>query len=51
MRSGAVYGTAGMLDGLIDRMLEELGGKATIVACGGTGEQSGTVRLQCKGNL
>ena len=35
MRSGAVYGTAGMLDGLIDRMQEELGGKATVVACGG----------------
>lgn len=35
MRSGAVYGTAGMLDGLIDRMEEELGGKATVVACGG----------------
>ncbi len=35
MRSGAVYGTACMLDGLIDRMQEELGGPATIVACGG----------------
>jgi len=35
MRSGAVYGTAGMLDGIIDRMEEELGSKATIVACGG----------------
>jgi len=35
MRSGAVYGTAGMLDGIIDRMEEELGEKATIVACGG----------------
>lgn len=35
MRSGAVYGTAGMLDGVIDRMEEELGSKATVVACGG----------------
>lgn len=35
MRSGAVYGAAGMLDGLIDRMSAELGGKPTIVACGG----------------
>ncbi len=35
MRSGAVYGTAGMLDGVIERMEQELGGKATVVACGG----------------
>ena len=35
MRSGAVYGTAGMLDGLIDRMSEELGDTPTVVACGG----------------
>lgn len=35
MRSGAVYGTASMLDGLICRMREELGGQATVVACGG----------------
>ena len=35
MRSGAVYGTAGMLDGLIEHMDTELGGGATVVACGG----------------
>ena len=35
MRSGAVYGTAGMLDGVIERMEQELGSKATVVACGG----------------
>jgi len=35
MRSGIIYGTAGMLDGIIDRMEEELGEKATIVATGG----------------
>ena len=35
IRSGAVYGTAGMLDGLIERMDKELGGNATVVACGG----------------
>jgi len=35
MRSGAVYGTAGMLDGLIEHMTAELGGSATVVACGG----------------
>ena len=35
MKSGAVFGTAAMLDGMIDRMEEELGTKATIVATGG----------------
>ena len=35
MRSGSVYGTAAMLDGMIERMEEELGVKATVVATGG----------------
>ena len=35
MRSGAVFGTAAMIDGLIDRMEEELGTKCTVVATGG----------------
>ena len=35
MRSGAVYGTAAMLDGMIERMEAELGGKCTVVATGG----------------
>ena len=35
MRSGIMYGNAAMLDGLIDRMEEEIGEKATIVATGG----------------
>ena len=35
MKSGAVYGTAGMLDGIIDRMLEDLGDNTTLIACGG----------------
>ena len=35
MRSGAVYGTAFMLDGMIDKMEEELGEKCTVVATGG----------------
>lgn len=35
MRSGAVYGSAAMIDGLIDRMEEELGQKLTVVATGG----------------
>mgnify|MGYP000185249961 len=36
MRSGIVYGTAGMLDGIIDRIREEFPGKTvSIVATGG----------------
>ena len=35
MRSGIMYGNAAMLDGLIDRMEEEIGEKATIIATGG----------------
>lgn len=35
MRSGAVYGHAAMLDGMITRMEEELGQPATIIATGG----------------
>lgn len=35
MRSGAVYGTAAMIDGMIDRMEAELGQKCSLVATGG----------------
>ena len=35
MRSGMMFGTAAMLDGLIDRIEEELGHSATIIATGG----------------
>lgn len=35
MRSGIMYGNAAMIDGIIDRMEEELGMKASIVATGG----------------
>ena len=35
MRSGMMYGTAAMLDGLIDRIAEELGHRSTIIATGG----------------
>lgn len=35
MRSGAVYGTAAMIDGMIERMEEEFGKKCVIVATGG----------------
>ena len=35
MRSGMMYGTASMLDGLIDRIAEELGHESTVIATGG----------------
>lgn len=35
MRSGAIYGTAASIDGMIDRMEAELGYRCTIVATGG----------------
>ena len=35
MRSGVMYGNACMLDGMIDRMCQELGHEATVVATGG----------------
>ncbi len=35
MRGGIMYGTAAMLDGVIDRVEEELGHKTTVVATGG----------------
>ena len=35
MRSGIMYGAASMVDGMIERMEEELGKKATVVATGG----------------
>ena len=35
MRSGILYGSASMLDGMIDRMEEELGHSSTVVATGG----------------
>lgn len=35
MRSGMMYGTAAMIDGLVDRIEEELGHPSTLVATGG----------------
>ena len=35
MRSGMMYGTAAMIDGIIDRIEEELGHSSTLVATGG----------------
>lgn len=38
MRSGIMMGTACMLDGMVQRMEEELGSKATVIATGGIGK-------------
>ncbi len=35
MRSGMMYGTAAMVDGIVDRIEEELGHRSTIIATGG----------------
>ncbi len=35
MKSGALYGTASMIDGMIDRIADELGEKPTVIATGG----------------
>jgi type III pantothenate kinase len=35
LQAGAVYGFAGQVDGIVDRMVEEVGENATIVATGG----------------
>ena len=35
MQAGVVYGNAGAIDALIDRMLDEIGGPAKIIASGG----------------
>ena len=38
MRSGIMMGTACMLDGMVERMEEELGEKTTVIATGGIGK-------------
>lgn len=45
MQSGAVFGTAAMIDGMCDRIEEELGYPATVVATGGLG---GQIVSQCR---
>jgi type III pantothenate kinase len=39
MKSGAVFGAAAMVDGMIDRMEAELGEKASLIATGGMAER------------
>ncbi len=45
MQSGAVFGAAAMLDGMIERMEEELGEKAAVIATGGL---SGSITPHCR---
>lgn len=45
MKSGAIYGQAAMLDGLIERVEEELGQKTTVIATGGL---AGCIVPHCK---
>lgn len=45
MRAGAVYGSAAMVDGLVERFEEELGKKLTVVVTGGLGR---TISGECK---
>lgn len=41
MQSGVVYGVIGQVEGIVERMRQELGGRATIVATGGFAELIG----------
>lgn len=45
MKSGMLHGTAAMIDGMIDRIEDELGEKATVIATGGL---SGGIVPYCK---
>jgi len=45
MKSGIMFGTAGSIDGLIDRIEQEIGEKCTVIATGGL---AGTVIPLCK---
>lgn len=48
MKSGIMYGTASMIDGMIDRIEAELGAKCTIIATGGL---AGTVTPLCRRDI
>ena len=45
MRSGVVFGNASMIDGMIDRFFEEMGGEFPVIATGGL---SSTIIPHCK---
>jgi len=35
MKAGSIYGTAAMIDGMVERFREQVGGEAKVIACGG----------------
>ena len=48
MQSGLVYGTASMIDGLLERIEEELEETPTVVATGGLSKE---IITHCKSNI
>ena len=48
MKSGLVFGTAAMIDGLLDRIEEEMGETPTVVATGGLSKE---IIAHCKRNI
>ena len=48
MQSGLVYGTAAMIDGMLEKIEEELGEKPTVVATGGLSKE---IITHCKRNI
>lgn len=48
MKSGLIYGTAAMIDGLLDRIAEELGEQPTVVATGGLSKD---IIIHCKNDI
>ncbi len=48
MQAGLVYGTAAMLDGILEKITDELGEKPTIVATGGLSKD---IITYCKSNI
>ncbi len=48
MKSGLIYGTAAMIDGLLDRIIDELGEIPTVVATGGLSKD---IIVHCKNDI
>lgn len=48
MQSGLVYGTAAMIDGILEKITNELGEKPTVVATGGLSRE---IITHCKNNI
>ncbi len=48
MKSGLVFGTSAMIDGMVERMKNELGGNASVVATGGLAKE---IIKHCKSDI